>query len=253
MAKKTGTKEWAESNVNIQLGCEHGCRYCYARNMAVNRFNRCTAEQWTMPVIDDEKVDQPRGKHKGVIMFPSTHDLTPLNMSQYLCVLRKLLNAGNQVLVVSKPHWSCITVICDFYTEFRDQIMFRFTIGSMNDEILSFWEPGAPNFAERLACLQYAFRRGFKTSVSCEPFLDGNTRWLYECCKPYVTETFWIGKIRHFNSRVQLDDATPEQIRRFVDPLLGLMQTHEIHKLYEQMNGLPLIRWKDSISEIMEG
>ena len=63
----------------------------------------------------------------------------------------------------------------------------------------------------------------------------------------------WIGKIRHFNSRVQLDDATPEQIRRFVDPLLGLMQTHEIHKLYEQMNGLPLIRWKDSIAEIMEG
>lgn len=25
--KKTGTKEWADTNVNIQLGCERGCRY----------------------------------------------------------------------------------------------------------------------------------------------------------------------------------------------------------------------------------
>ena len=38
---KTGTKEWAKSNLNFQLGCEHGCRYCYAREMAVNRFKRC--------------------------------------------------------------------------------------------------------------------------------------------------------------------------------------------------------------------
>jgi len=24
---KTGTKEWAVANVNIQIGCEHNCRY----------------------------------------------------------------------------------------------------------------------------------------------------------------------------------------------------------------------------------
>ncbi len=38
----TGTQEWAASNVNIQDGCEHDCRYCYAKTMAI-RFKRATA------------------------------------------------------------------------------------------------------------------------------------------------------------------------------------------------------------------
>ena len=37
----TGTQEWAASNVNIQDGCEHDCRYCYAKTMAI-RFKRAT-------------------------------------------------------------------------------------------------------------------------------------------------------------------------------------------------------------------
>ena len=28
-----GTQEWAASNVNIQDGCEHDCRYCYAKSV----------------------------------------------------------------------------------------------------------------------------------------------------------------------------------------------------------------------------
>lgn len=249
---KTGTKEWAKSNLNFQLGCEHGCRYCYAREMAVNRFNRCTVEQWTQPVIDNEKVDQPRGKRKGIIMFPSTHDLTPLNMSQYLCVLRKLLDAGNKVLIVSKPHWSCITVICDFYTEFRDQIMFRFTIGSMNDEILSFWEPEAPNFAERLACLQYAFQRGFKTSVSCEPYLDPLPHVVYTYCKGYLTDSFWIGKLKHFDRRVDLSGISTEEIEKFVKPLKAAQGDDIVKSMYRLLDGRPFVQWKDSIREVMK-
>ena len=37
MTKKTGTREWAEVNVNIILGCEHRCRYCYAAEGAERR------------------------------------------------------------------------------------------------------------------------------------------------------------------------------------------------------------------------
>ena len=33
----TGTKEWAERNINICLGCSHDCLYCYARNFAWRR------------------------------------------------------------------------------------------------------------------------------------------------------------------------------------------------------------------------
>lgn len=72
----------------------------------------------------------------------------------------------------------------------------------------------------RLGCLRYAFRHGFKTSVSCEPYLDPYAIYTYSACKDYLTDSFWIGKIRGWH-QVFLDDATPEQIKKYVDSLKG--------------------------------
>lgn len=246
--KKTGTREWSDDSVNIQRGCEHDCRYCYARYAAVTWYKRCTREQWREPVINNKKVDCHYGKRKGVVMFPTTHDITPRNISEYLCVLRKLLDAGNQVLIVSKPHWSCIASICDHYYQYWGQIEFRFTIGSANDEVLRFWEPGAPGFAERLACLEYAHRCGYKTSVSCEPYLDGCVATTMEKVTPYLAGSFWIGTLREFDKRV---DRTNGEARI---RLLKAAQTDDAVKaLYAQLKDHPLVRWKDSIREIIGG
>ena len=136
--EKTGTREWSDVSMNIQRGCEHGCLYCYARYDAVQRWKRCEAKHWPTPCIDEKKVDAAHLKtYRGVVMFPTTHDITPANLSQYLCVLRKLLDAGNRVLIVSKPHWECITVICNAHLEYKRQIEFRFTIGSTDEDVLA--------------------------------------------------------------------------------------------------------------------
>lgn len=248
--KKTGTKEWAEDNINIQRGCEHGCRYCYARAFAV-RFHRCTVEQWLVPVIDNAKVDKNYGRHKGVVMFPSTHDITPRNLSECLCVLHKLLDAGNRVLIVSKPHWNCITLICETLMEYRSQIMFRFTIGSMNNEILKFWEPNAPGFKERQACLRYAYFQDYNTSVSCEPYLDSNVIGLYLAVKPYITNSFWVGKLRDFDSRVDMFDITSEQEEEFVKPLKAAQTDEAVREIYNQLAVERLVKWKDSIRKVI--
>ena len=250
--KKTGTKEWAVDNVNIQRGCEHGCRYCYARYNAVKWFKRCTDEQWLNPVIDQAKVDKKYYKGKGVVMFPSTHDITPRNLSECLCVLRKLLDAGNQVLIVSKPHWPCITLICETLKEYRSQIMFRFTIGSKDDEILGFWEPNAPKFKERLACLQYAYNCRYQTSVSCEPYLDSNVVDLYLAVKPWTTHSFWVGKIREFNRRVDMSVINAEQEEKFVKLLKAAQTDEAVWAIYNQLAVERLIMWKDSIREIIQ-
>lgn len=250
--KKTGVSEWAVKSINFQIGCEHLCRYCYARYNAVERYGYCTAEEWINPVINNSKVDAPhKKKYDGRVMFPTTHDITPANLSQYLTVFRKLLDAGNQVLVVTKPHLECITIICEAYAEFKDKILFRFTIGSTNNDVLAFWEPGAPNFDERIACLQYAFKKGFQTSVSCEPYLDKRVGYLYDTCKPFITDSFWIGTIRHFAARVKLDDATEEQIKKYVEPLKDYQTEASVKTIYSYLNGKPFINWKDSIMEIV--
>ena len=253
--KKTGTKEWSESSVNIQLGCENGCRYCYARHLAVKWRKWCTAEQWLDPMIIISKVTRSYLKRPGVVMFPTTHDITERNLSDSICVLRKLLKAGNKVLLVSKPRIDCISTICDELLEYRKRLMFRFTIGSLDYYVLRFWEPYAPSFDERKQCLIFAWCRGYETSISCEPFLDceiDKIVALYELLKPYVTHSFWIGKLRHFNKRVILDGATYDDMERLVKPLKAAQSDEFILGLCQRLNREPLILWKDSIREVIE-
>ena len=83
--------------------------------------------------------------------------------------------ASNEVLVVSKPRVACVKRLCAELLPYRDQIVFRFSIGSTDSAVLSFWEPGAPGFEERLECLRIAHISEYVTSVSCEPMLDAAT------------------------------------------------------------------------------
>jgi len=251
--RKSGTKEWSDRSLNIQRGCENNCRYCFARYNSVTRFKMCGEEHWHIPCIDNTKVDKNYRKHyKGVTMFPTTHDITDANLSQYMCVLRKQLDLGNKMLIVSKPRWSCIPAICEAFKEHQNLMEFRFTIGSTSSDILEFWEPGAPDFHERLSCLRYAYRAGYKTSISCEPYLDPHPAYTYEACKEYVTESFWIGKLRHFNSRVNLDGVTDAEMSRYVEPLKAAMQDSVVKQMFAVLDGQPLIKWKDSIRDVMD-
>ena len=253
--KKTGTKEWAVTNVNIQLGCENGCRYCYARYNAVKFRKWCTDEQWLDPAIVISRVTRSYMKRDGVVMFPSTHDITPRNLTDSICVLRKLLKAGNKVLLVSKPRIGCIATICDELLKYRKRLMFRFTIGSFDDYVLKFWEPNAPAFGERKQCLMYAWSRKYHTSVSCEPYLDCEVDKivaLFELLKPYVTHTFWIGKLRHFSQRVIMEGATSDDMGRLVEPLRAAQSDEFVLGLCQRLNREPLIVWKDSIREVIE-
>jgi len=158
-----GTKEWADKTVNCCTGCSHDCRYCYAKAREVHRFKRLTAAQWPLEQVRMHDVYKKHKRFPGVVMFPSTHDITPNNLDACLTVLDKLLAAGNNVLIVSKPHLDCIRAICDSFQHYRDlfnvvgddhcryKMLFRFSIGACNDQILSYWEPNAPTYSERKA------------------------------------------------------------------------------------------------------
>jgi len=250
--KMTGTREWAKVNVNIQVGCEHNCRYCYARHNAVTRFKACTAEQWMVPHINKEAVKKGRGKCGGRVMFPSSHDITPLNISYAVIVLKKLLEAGNDVLIVSKPHLKCIKIICGVFAAFKEQITFRFSIGSTDDAVLRFWEPGAPGFEERFESLRFAFEAGFATSVSCEPQLDPYAVYTYAAVSDFITDTFWIGVIRDFDRRVDLSGVTTEQVEQFCRPARRAASEEVVRANYMILKDQPKVRFKDSIREIME-
>ena len=243
-----GTKEWTANSFNCCTGCSNNCRYCYAKGMAI-RFKRLTAEEWSIERVRQKDVDKRRGQYAGRVMFPSSHDITPGNFEACMTVLDKLIGAGNQVLIVSKPRFDIIRDICLEFREDRDKIMFRFTIGAMNDDVLKFWEPGAPSFAERLDSLTYAFCSGYKTSVSIEPMLDSdNVLDLVLAVEPFATDSIWLGKMNHIGKNIVID--SPEMkaaVRRIENG-----QTKErIKVLYEVLKDSPKIKWKSCLKHII--
>jgi len=246
--KITGTKEWAESNVNIQDGCKNDCRYCYAKAMAV-RFGRTAPESWKNPVIRAAEVDKNYRLRKGTLMFPSTHDITPDNIGECLAVLRKLLEAGNRVLIVSKPVPACIESICRELADYREQILFRFTIGSADNRVLRFWEPNAPTFKERLKSLAIAREHDFQTSVSCEPMLDNCIETVVEAVLPLVTDAIWIGVPNRLGAIISVTGGD-DSLKAAAKALEAGFTKERVMELYGLYMNNPKIKWKDSIKKI---
>ena len=239
-----GTKEWASSNVNLISGCSHDCRYCYARKMAI-RFKRKTEKTWKIMELNKEKLFRNFKKRKGRVMFPTSHDITPEFKEECFLVLKKLLDAGNSVLITSKPHFDLIKELCESFEKYKILIQFRFTITSLNNKTLKFWEPGAPSFEERLQALKFANSMKYKTSVSIEPFLDKDPIPLIKKLYSYVSETIWIGKMnylkRNYSSIEELD---------LYNEIRENNNRQNIQRIIFQLRGYKKIRYKDSIRKL---
>lgn len=244
----SGVGEWAGSSVNLQTGCEHDCRYCYAKCQIV-RTRPITANDWRQPVIRQKDVNKGYRKRSGRIMFPTSHDITPRNITECLTVLRKLLGSGNEVLIVSKPHLDCIQTLCRELDPYRRRITFRFSIGSVDDEVLSYWEPGAPSFPERVASLKFAHGAGFATSVSCEPMLDQNIGKVVDAVRPFVTDSIWLGRANNLMQALGINGRDDDEAKVRGRQLLSEQTDDYLRALYSRYRNDSLIRFKDSIKK----
>jgi hypothetical protein len=106
------------------------------------------------------------------------------------------------------------------HPEIKSRIEFRFSIGSTHSDILAKYEPNAPSFEERLRCLQYAYKKGFATSVSMEPFVSPPYETA-EAVLPWVSTHVWIGPMNHTVPRELKVYYTAESLQSIHDLLLG--------------------------------
>lgn len=244
-----GTKEWAVAEINCSRGCPHGCLYCYARYDQVERKKLVTGSEWKQCQDIEEEVNKSQPHYDGQVMFPAAHDIIPENLTSAIQVIKNLLDAGNKVLVVSKPHLGCIQQICHELYPLRENILFRFTITARNPQILKFWEPGAPDYQERLMSLRSAFERGFATSVSIEPMLDREdvVEMVHELL-PYVSNSLWLGKMNKIESRVMGDG---DDLLKEIERIKCGQTDDQIKSLYLELQGVEKIRWKESMKEVL--
>lgn len=240
-----GTREWADHNVNCILGCQNNCRYCYAKLMA-RRFRRATDETWPIMTIRQKVLDRSFGKMTGRVMFPSSHDIVDIPEIRNACfsTLGKLLESNNEVLVTTKPRLSIIRQIDNLFARYKKRLQFRFTITSIDDHLLQFWEPNAPLFEERLESLRYAFDRKYRTSVSIEPFLDRKPQVLVGLIKPFCTESIWIGKMNYIPS----DSTLSKDLQPFYFDVRRNYEISHLVEIYDDLRNIKKVRFKDSVT-----
>jgi DNA repair photolyase len=254
--KGTGTREWSDHSFNIMNGCIHNCIYCYAKADALYKYKSIAKpEDWTKPIVNVKKMNKNWEKLDGVIMFPTVHDITPDNVKQCTRALINMLMPGNDVLIVSKPCLETVSYMCTELEPYKEHILFRFTIGTTDNDILKLAEPGAPSFDERLSALKYAFEKGFRTSVSSEPLLGGisTALKLIVSLDEYITDTLWIGKMNKIDERVKIDYSSKDgaKIKKLIDWIKVEQSDKYIETLYQTVFDYPKIMWKDSIKEVM--
>jgi len=249
----TGTKEWSPLSMNLIQGCLHNCRYCYGKSNSIF-YQSSRPENWECESIRFNKLMGKVGNTKKLIMYPSTHDIHPFHIEQHIYYLGKILRSGNKVLIVTKPHLSCIQRICQEFEQYKSQILFRFTIGSVDNEVLKFWDVNSPLFEERFESLKLSYNLGFQTSVCCEPLFDSNPDNLIETLEPYVTESIWIGRGNLMSQRTSRNGWKDDETKKRLKELKKWMEDDDhMVSIYLRHRDNPLIRWKDSLRRQLDG
>ncbi len=250
-----GAQEWGES-LNFQDGCSNNCRYCYAKAMAA-RFERIPPERWKDENIRKPAVDTLLKKNTTFdshLMIPSSHDISEENVDIFINIAKELLprlSEGYNMIIVTKPRLSCIMKMCNELEGLRDKILFRFTIGSADQEVLTFWEADAPDFSERIECLKLAYNKGYKTSVSSEPMLDARIDLLVPLLLPYVTDSIWLGKANKLSAILGSNKVKNIFTVKRMEQLEAWLNKDAIFMLFLQYNKHLKIKWKDSIKKIV--
>ena len=248
--------EWtvARNNVNFQTGCSNACIYCYGRFMFHAERLKQEAEaqgkefHWGNVIIRKKDVEANYGLKDGPVGFPTSHDITPENLADYLTVLGKLLRAGNKILIITKPVPECIQAICNASIFFKDDILFRFTITAKSSDVLKFWEPNAPSYEDRFECLKYAYEAGFQTSVSIEPMLEyPRAQEMVDEMLPYITDSVWFGKMNHIKSF----DNPDEDLKAELGKVGAGHSDDNIKALYEIYRNNPKIKWKLAYKDVL--
>ena len=134
------------------------------------------------------------------VIFPGRHEVRPANLQPCGEMIGSLLAAGCQVVVCTRASFRCVAALCHVLQRKTDLLAFRVCLGSADDNLLGFWEPGTPSVQERVEALEYAQRVGFQTSVAIDPILDTTVAGIartIETVSPYVTDTVWLGTLHN--------------------------------------------------------
>ncbi|MFQ5722191.1 MAG: radical SAM protein [Candidatus Aminicenantales bacterium] len=201
--------------LNPYTGCEHNCRYCYAR-LFMRRYSG-HKEAWGEFV--DVKINAPSLLHqqlqrakRGTVWISSVCDpYQPLEARYKLTRACLQHLAAHQFPVVIQTKSNLVLRDIDILLQFYD-IEVGFTIPTDMERIAGLFEPKAPPLTERLKALEKIHKAGIKTFVFIGPLLPSNPERLVSLIAGkadyvYLDKMNYMPTILNFYRQHHLEEA----------------------------------------------
>ena len=220
--------------INPYLGCEHGCRYCYAAFMTrySHHHARCpwgTFVEVKLNIVEVLHAELSRKRKTGTVMMSSVCD-------PYQPVERKYRLTRRCIKILKESGWGIdILTRSPLVTRDIDLLSDAFpvsvgiTIPTDSDHVRTILEPKSPTIYSRLDALKQMHNAGIDTWVFIGPMLPMNPRRLYEAIEPYVNHVLidslnYQSKVRSIFLKNKWGHAlTDRYARDMADELISLL------------------------------
>lgn len=164
----------SEYVVNPYLGCEHGCRYCYAQRYFHSRS--AIQQPWGKEIIVRRNIHEmvcreARIRRKGRVLLSSMTDCYQPSEAKYGLtrkVLECLVKEDFPLAVLTKS--PLVLRDLDLLAHSSD-VEITFSISSLDPEVFGAFEPKAPTPEARIDALRRILDSGFKGGLFIAPHL----------------------------------------------------------------------------------
>ncbi|NCB44233.1 MAG: hypothetical protein EOM59_16690 [Clostridia bacterium] len=198
---KGKAREYSPLAANFYNGCDHGCAYCYAPNVA--RKDREFYKKVTprANIISEYK--------KSCIFFERTEKQVLFNfMGDPYCKEEMTHEITRECIKLSLKHKIPLAILSkggsrmlrdeDLFMMFGSHIKIGATLTFMDEEKSIKWEPGAALPVDRLKALIFLHAQGIKTWASFEPVIDPEESLKIMEESLSCVDEYKVGKINNF-------------------------------------------------------
>jgi len=245
----------ADYCLNCYRGCEHGCRYCYARFM---RKYTNHEEPWGEFV--DVKINaaqvlagELKKKKRGEVFVSSVCDgWQPLEAKYKLTrrCLEILLNNGFSVTILTKS--ALIERDFDLLELNRDKVELGFTLTTLDEKLKGLIEPLTSSPAKRISILKKAADAGIRSCAFLGPLLpylsdkETDIDKLFSSLRPIELEHIYLDRL---NPRFGVWESVSSLLKRYYPHLVAKYKTVLFDKKASQLYSASLAKRAQNIAK----
>lgn len=190
--------EYCENALNVYLGCDHGCKYCYVPSVLKKHREDFSQKSTRKDILN--RVTNSAKRYSGKDVFLSftcdPYSIFDIEEQTTRKIISILIKNNVNIVILTKGGLRA-TRDFDILLENPKNVKFGVTLTCNNIKDSKYWEPQAADPYERILTLEIAKHYGFRTWVSCEPVIYPEQTLSLINTTAHCVDEYRIGKINY--------------------------------------------------------